>query len=342
MKSMKKKLLTAMALVLAMSMFSAIPAMASKDVGWKVSTSDSNGKNVKLQVEKGEKFYIGDLFREYENNSSMYTYYSGSYLDATYKSNKTSVVSVNASTGLCNPKKTGTATVTLKYGGVSYKAKINVVKKGKVSTSSEYKAINSKAKTVAQYYDTKITSKNFRAIAKAYYEYKAEAANVSTGSYGAVAIQNTEYYNLVDPYKVRVNTVYQKLYTYASHGTMPTISSVSAKKDSSSVTVKLESKLTPAQIARMSICYESYQTVSNKLFTTNVMVPVYVVDSKGSTYAAGLAKLTKGKTSFTVTMKTSVYSTAEKELSSGSYTLRIGSQDYDGTSMSSSKSFKVS
>lgn len=119
-------------------------------------------RNIKVQVEAGQKFVIGDWVDCYKISGYVYKYCKLTDLKGTkYKSSNKKVMAVT-SKGVATTKKTGTTTITMKNGKVNVKLQIQVVKKGsltkQVKNSATYQTrINEAIKSAG----TKVNWKNY-------------------------------------------------------------------------------------------------------------------------------------------------------------------------------------
>lgn len=130
---------------------------------------DANGnystRNIKLQVESGQEFNIGDWahYYSYKNNSSVSKRLS-EIKGVKYKSTNKKAVTLN-NKGVAKTKKLGTTTITMKKGKINIKFQIQVVKKGSltklVKGSKDYQA---RMKNAIKSTGGKVTEKNHEAF----------------------------------------------------------------------------------------------------------------------------------------------------------------------------------
>ena len=132
-------------------------AVAATNVSlyWNYNTDAAN--NAVIQVEKGEKFNIGDY--AYVWFDVMDYGCASQYKGVKYSSNKKSVLAVN-SKGIVTAKKTGKATLTIKYKGQKITKKFQVVKAGTFKDTSAVKGLRKKADKLSKNMPSEITLSN--------------------------------------------------------------------------------------------------------------------------------------------------------------------------------------
>ena len=133
-------------------------------------------RNIKLQVEAGQEFVIGDWVECYvtkggiEQNEKLSDIKGVKY----NSSNKKALTLTNK--GVAKTKKTGTTTVTMKKGGIDIKLQIQVVKKGSLTKQAKNsQTFQAKMKEAINIAGKKITAKNYEAFFEKLQE--AEAIN---------------------------------------------------------------------------------------------------------------------------------------------------------------------
>ena len=256
-----------------------------------------------LQVEAGNKFYMGDIVSA---SVTMSNDLSGSYylisLPATYKSSKTSVCAVNKKTGLVNPRKKGTATITVKYKKQTAKVIVKVVKKGSFKKNSKIqkvaKKIDKYSKVYTGTFDESNAEKMIAAAKKCkkvlepyiYMDYNAKRYAAEFG-FGATKDPESGYYNqnnkLLYPgcahYHAMESNIGSDIYTkynpFYSHTVDPvSIKSVTATKGTAKATITLSRSITDLEYTMLSY---SSDYISNGVPS----VMFYMGNSVNSKYA---------------------------------------------------------
>lgn len=265
-----------------------------------------------VQVEKGQKFYVGDYvtISEYAKSGKFKSYKVASLLKATYTSSKKSVATVDKK-GYLTTKGTGTTTITVKYKGKKVSRKLKVVPTGDFGYGDDLAAIQKKAEELATKIPKKVTAKNGFSIIKLKTDYEEFLQNSENSVYGInangmilnYAVSGTTR-ELVVPQASRYNVIDRMLGEYASKNS-PTstrsskvlkIKSASAKTNQ--ITIKLKNKVSAEQLLAAKCSYTSWGQPkgSNKAY-----IYVYFHDSAQKTYYYGKGELVKGSKVIKVT-----------------------------------------
>lgn len=255
-----------------------------------------------LQVEEGQKFYIGDY--AFVNNGK--TIYSLSTRTATYSSSKTSVASVNKKTGLVTAKKKGTTYITGKCAGEKVRIQLNVVKKGKLGTTTTYKKLVQSAEKVS-----KVFSSNPEEAIRRSKTYLKQLASINkqSSTKGWIDHNGVLWKNgvskLLIPAAGRVGTLeatYSPLSTRSAKVFKPTKLAASSK--SNNLTITLKNKAAGEQIAWLQTFNGGSGSGNQTTFT------VYLIqDLTADKIYTGAATAKKG--SKTITVKLREYSTGK-------------------------------
>lgn len=280
-------------------------------VYWNYSFNYSN--DTVFKIERGEKFYIGDYAYIWDGNNSYGC--ASQYNKVKYSSNKKSVLSVN-SKGLVTAKKTGKATITIKYKGKKITKKFQVVKAGTFKNTSAVKGLRTRATKISQNMPSRIGLSNGYKYLNTCIEYSDYASKHSTeiGTTGILMKKSSfsdasyVYYSSSDklavPQAGRYFLLEQKLNAYATKNSPTsttgskrlTIASVSANKNA--ITVKAKQNVTAAHILAANITARGLNDTISKQAAKTYVTIYDVTDTKIYT---GVASLTKG--SKTVTIK---------------------------------------
>lgn len=189
------KVLTLLALMVTLIVGGGMSARAaSHSYGWITSLPRIDStifyikpqKSITIQVEEGKSFDLAWFFAEI--GASDYYCTHGSCMKLSFKSNKSSVASVNKKTGRVTAKKKGKAVITCTYKKKNYTCTVNVLKKG--GLGSKYKKINSAAEKLVKYKGKKLTSKNITAVIKASDAFDKALDSTDVYPYGFIATSN--------------------------------------------------------------------------------------------------------------------------------------------------------
>lgn len=281
-----------------------------------------------VQVEKGQTFYVGDYVNIYANGISS----TASMVKASYSSNKKTVATVNGK-GLFTAKKTGTATITIKYKGKKISCKFEVVPAGKFKSSEKISTAAARASELAESIPSKITTKNGFDLLKKVKDY-ANAMPVSGGGDGDVSRSGfiytkagtsggTAYYSesqqLAVPQAGRYWTLCGMLDAFASKNGPTSTRSAKVMKiksvtaTASAITVKLKKKIDLAQILSAQI-NERYNTSLKNDGQSKAQLGVYLYDPKTYNPLFGAAVIQKGSNTMKITPKKNVYKNGESKL----------------------------
>lgn len=254
-------------------------------------------------------FNMGDLFQysQYKNNKEI----KGGYLSdlssgVSYKSSNKNVITVS-SKGDITVKKTGKAVITTKYKGIPVSTTITAVKKNGLK-SNKYSSLRSKAKNVAKVYGNGITSKNRYKLAQAVMTCQNARWAVTgeyisqTGFVSYYSVQTGSTHRLVAPEMIKAAKISSKLSEYAYNnnpvGTKASknfkITSVMAKKNSDTLTIKTNKKLNDTQVFAIKYTY-----IKND---KKAVFDVYLKDTKTGHYYRGKAYTKQGSNQISVRM----------------------------------------
>ena len=252
---------------------------------------------------------MGDLFQysQYKNNKEI----KGGYLSdlssgVSYKSSNKNVITVS-SKGDITVKKTGKAVITTKYKGIPVSTTITAVKKNGLK-SNKYSSLRSKAKNVAKVYGNGITSKNRYKLAQAVMTCQNARWAVTgeyisqTGFVSYYSVQTGSAHRLVAPEMIKAAKISSKLSEYAYNnnpvGTKASknfkITSVMAKKNSDTLTIKTNKKLNDTQVFAIKYTY-----IKND---KKAVFDVYLKDTKTGHYYRGKAYTKQGSNQISVRM----------------------------------------
>lgn len=243
-------------------------------------------------IEVGKTVELGDrvYFLERLADGNYTNAYLSTVSKETYKVDKSSVASVS-SAGKLTAKNTGKAVVTITYKNATTKCEVTVVKRNSLGASkSKYANLKKKLDAVIKAYNGGITSKNRYAVSEALDEY-----NVVRNSFEGINYygflrekQKTDWgYNYSDtskwvfPEMVQIQKINSEMYEVARNlnpiGTVSSkwfkIKSISAKRNSDTMTINLKKSVTKAQVFAIQYMYsnDDYR-VSGKRATFRVIV----------------------------------------------------------------------
>lgn len=321
------------------SIISVLPMTATEAVAatnvslyWNYNTNAAN--NAVIQVEKGEKFNIGDY--AYVWLDVMDYGCASQYKGVKYSSNKKSVLAVN-SKGIVTAKKTGKATLTIKYKGKTITKKFQVVKAGTFKDTAAVKGLRKKVDKLSKNMPSEITLSNGYKYLKMLKDYNAyttkhndkfnrcgmllEYVQLSTFGY----LGNTGKFAV--PQSGRFCVLDQMLYQYADkHSPTSTRSSkqlkiASASATTTSIKVKLKQKVNASHILAAHI-ENSYlnETVDKK--KANVNLTIY--DKTADKYYSGIGTIKKGSKIMTIKLITSTYDAGSQKYVDKSAKLKKG------------------
>lgn len=136
---------------------------------WKLYFQSNN-----FEMTKNTKgFYVGDYvvaeYGRYPNNTSGYL---SMKKGASYKSSNPGVASINKTSGLVKPKKTGTTQITVSYKGVSKTCTLKIVSNLGVKIPKGMKSLEKKANALVKAFGKGITKSNRYQAVSANNQYK--------------------------------------------------------------------------------------------------------------------------------------------------------------------------
>ena len=301
-----------------------------------------------LTVEVGEKVDLGYFFEYYNSSNGDYKagLLSSLKKGVSYTSNKSSVATVGKTTGTITPKKTGTATITIKYAGKKVKVPVKVVKKGALKLSS-YAKYEKNAKGLAGINPKKINSKNEYAVLKKINAYEKSydgwwegkstlnergmRAEKEVQTYGDDVIESYTTKNVVvAPSMVKACNKSYAIYEYFSAknpiGTIPSkqfkVKSVSVPKaGAKTFTIKLKKKVTASQICTLKVMNSSLNNGKND---GKAYFYISLLDEASGKYMDATATAKKGSDKITVTVKKSTdpYMSKKTKFTKGKYSIQ--------------------
>lgn len=265
-----------------------------------------------IQVAKGDKnLYAGDYVCAYDTSGNSYGYLS-MCSNVTYKSSKTSVATINSSTGKITTKKNGTTTISVKFKGQTVKFKLKVVSKSTLKN-----ALSDYIKQYVSTYDdcakdflsatgsiSKITSSNRYKVLAAYKSYDYKYTCGYTSSYDASSAKSTDY--IYSASSAHAYAVCRALDNYSSErNPFSTRSSKCFKIKSISgtskkVTVTLKDKVSEDQIFGSN--YNFSWDTNVKKATTHTF-PIYIQDTTNNHRYYAVATIKKGSNKMTIELK---------------------------------------
>ena len=317
MKQWKKRLAICLCLLLAApTVISALPVNKLEAEAASGTRTFVYGYDTNMQVERGMTFNMGDLlhYYQYKNHKYKEGYLSDLSSGVSYKSSNKNVITVS-SKGDITVKKTGKAVITIKYKGNTVSTTITAVKKNGLK-SNKYSSLRSKAKNVAKVYGNGITSKNRYKLAQAVMTCRnaQNARWTVTGEYisqtGFVSyytVQTGTVHHLVAPEMIKAAKISSKLSEYAYNnnpvGTKASknfkITSVTAKKNSETLTIKTNKKLNDTQVFAIKYIHSKDTYLKND---KKAVFNVYVKDTKTGHYYRGTAYAKQGSNQISVRM----------------------------------------
>lgn len=315
MKQWKKRLAICLCLLLAApAVISALPVNKLEAEAAGGTSTGIYGYYTEMQVEQGMTFNMGDLiqYSQYKNSKQTKSgYLSDLSGGVSYKSSNADVIAIT-SMGDISVKQTGKAVITTKYKGIPVTTTITAVKKNGLK-SNKYSSLRSKAKNVAKVYGNGITSQNRYKLAQAVTtcqnarrditeEYISQAGFISYYS-----SQTGSTHRLVAPEMIKAAKISSKLSEYAYNnnpvGTKASknfkITSVTAKKNRETLTIKTNKKLNATQVFAIKYIYSNDTYLQND---KKAVFNVYVKDTKTGHYYRGTAYAKQGSNQISVRM----------------------------------------
>ncbi len=290
-----------------------VSAASSASISWNYNFN-SYASTV-IQIEKGEKFNIGDFAYVYDGANYGC---ASQFKKVSYSSSKKSIATVD-SKGNLHAKRTGKVTITIKYKGQKIRQNFQIVKTGSLSSSKACNSLRQKTKQLAKL-PSKITSSNgykYLNMVKSFDEFfLTNSMEISHAGFLKETVQSGiyTYYNpsnkLAVPQIGRLFALQQLLYQFADKNS-PTstssskilkISSVSAS--TSGITIKTKQKVTATHLLASYISYSSLNEKPNKK-SADVYISVY--DQTEQKYYSAIATLKKGSKTIFVKIGQNTY-----------------------------------
>lgn len=283
-------------------------ADAGVSLSWLYATG--YGKSV-IQVEKGQKFYIGDFVKIYDTAAD--TSGTATNFAVTYKSSKPKVGKINKK-GLFTAKSVGITKVTIRYKGKKASCKFEVVETGSFGSCAGAAAMKRASKTLAKKIPTEINVKNgykllqttlvYEDIQKVHLlEVNRNGFLVETDSTTNKSVTTTK---LIVPqvgrYQCLVNMLYAYEEKYSPVSTLSTsplkYKSATATRDA--ITVNLKRKITAEQVLAGQINQSSTISSPYELTSKKAMVQVGIYGVDVDADYVGYMCLEKGKKQATI------------------------------------------
>lgn len=315
MSYLKKRIAIFLCMVMAFTtVFCVMPqeqAQAASKVQFSWEFGDYSSTVKEAQIELGaENLYIGDYVSAYASGSTYTRYgYLSANSGATYKSSNKNIIAVD-SKGKLTAKKTGTATITVKFKGTTGKCKLTVVESlASIRTKvTDYEAKAKAAKNLVNAYGNGITNANRYKILKAYKNYvncyPSAVYRDYTATYNGTGYTTTTNSYIYNPMAGRAYVVSEAIIEYnRDRNPLGTIQAKQFKIKSitgkgTTVTVTLKSEVTAEQIVGIQFAKAYSELVSVKK-TSTVKFPMYIVD-KNNKYEQVIATAKKGNNKITI------------------------------------------
>lgn len=306
---LKRRIAIFLCMVLAFTtVFCVVPqeqAQAASKVlfSWNFGNYNSSVKEAEIEL-GAENLYIGDYVFAYTGGPDYKDYgYLSINSGVTYKSSNKNVIAVDKN-GKLTAKKTGTATITIKFKGTTGKCKLKVVNSlaSARDNMTGYEAGKTACEEFISAYGTGISNKNLYNVLKAYKNYKKSYTGAIYTQYN-----DSKYtYQICNPIAGRAATVASVVWQYGEDrnplstrsGKCFKVKSITGK--GTKVTITLKSKATQEnlvgiQFAGVGSYYD--EMVVNK--TSTVKFPMFLIDKKGN-YKTVTATIKKGSNKITV------------------------------------------
>lgn len=312
MSYLKKRIALFLCMVMAFTtVFCVIPqkeVQAATKVTLYWNFGDYSSKVKEAEIELGAKdLYLGDYV---EAAGSIYYGCLSNNSGATYSSSNKNVIAIDKK-GKITAKKTGTATITVKFKGTTGKCKLKVVKslasakKAFGEKYSNYEVAKKAAENFVAAYGNGITTKNRYNVLQAYKDYAKNWVSTVYADYSNTS--KTSYY-IVEPIFGRASAFAYMAYEYGrTRNPMGTIQSKqfkikSIKGQGTKVTITLKSKVTEEQL--VGIQYAGINTdeiVAKKTSTLNV--PMHIAEKDWTNPTTVIATVKKGSNQITIKTK---------------------------------------
>lgn len=271
---------------------------------WEIGAGNATDSNRQVTVEKGAKnFYIGDYLGASVSGGLEYYGALSMCSGVTYKSTKPGVVKIDSKTGKITARKTGIATIKVKFKGASTQIKIKVVDSLKSKRSTNYSVEKKAADAFIKAYGKGITSKNRYKVLNAYKDF----SKMGYISSHAIAQEKGEIvYYLYLPEAGHAKVLVSEVVSYAikrnpfgtDHSKEFCITALSGK--GKTITATLSQKVTADQIFGAQYADIKLKKASSK---NSVTFPVYVQDTKTNTKYDAEATMKKGSKTLTIKPK---------------------------------------
>ena len=344
-ENMKKRLAVFLSILFILPTIMSVLPMTSQEVqagvtymGWNMTSYNFSGSSRVIAVEAGQQFNIGDFVMVYGGSSSTIA----STVKASYKSSKTSVAAVD-SKGVVKAKKTGKATITIKYKGQKLSCIVKVEKAGSFGEKDIIASAQNEVDALVKNLPSKVTSKNGFSLLKKKADYYKKMTDYTDDYAAKISYDGflKENYSTTSKLAVTDASKYyriQALLTTFAEKNSPTstrsakvlkVKSLSAK--TSGITMKLNKAVTSDQILASNIesSYYNQDTLSQN--TSKTFITVYD-KTAGNKWYNGMVTLKKGSKSATLVLTEYKYSDGvgkyvKVKLKKG-HTYQIGSSVY--------------
>lgn len=226
-----------------------------------------------IQIERGQDdFCIGDLVQYTKCNQDreiLHVQAASQCSGFSYQSDNTANVTVDAKTGILDPKREGTAVIHVTKGSLKADITVIVAAKGKLNTTAKkYDTVRSKLKKLVKDYGTGISEKNcytvYNDLQKLRKAIKSQKKTLSS-RYKGFGIGNDGRPNneLVLPQLAKAEAIRYELHNFAQKvdptdtSGKKTFTIDHIKGKGSTVTVTLKKKISAAQAFGLQ-CFEPY------------------------------------------------------------------------------------
>ena len=313
-ENMKMRLAVFLSILFILPTIMSVLPMTSQEVqagvtymGCNMTSYNYSGSSRVIAVEAGQQFNIGDFVTIYGNGSTI-----ASMVKASYKSNKTSVATVN-SKGIVNAKKTGKATITIKYKGQKLSCIVNVEKAGSFGEKDIIASAQNEVDALVRNLPSKVTGKNGFSLLKKKADYYKKMTDYTDDYAAKISYDGflKENYSTTSKLAVPDASKYyriQALLTTFGQKNSPTstrsakvlkVKSLSGK--TSGITMKLNKAVTSDQILASNV--ESYYYNQDTLNQNTSKSYITVYDkTAGNKWYSGMVTLKKGSRSATLVL----------------------------------------
>lgn len=329
MKILKQRVAVFLAFLMAFSFIASIAPSPMSTVEaasqkYFYSTVFTNNKNPNtLQVEVGTKdAFLSDFIwiDHYAKGSNSGALLSG----ITYSTSNKNILAVDKKTGACNAKKKGTVTVTAKYAGKTYKAKVKVVKKGALDTYRTfttvylnnnktknvlYKTYEKYATAVVKAYGKKLSGSNMFKVLKA-----IKASPYTIGSMGYCTMHDNNYKPTtywLSPVQTHASAIVNRISSYTNErNPFSTYSTYCFHLDSISGSSKTVTAYFKNNVSKGQMLYLEYNYVTSakQVSTKQAQFPITVKDLTTSKYIKATATVTLNSKKVTIKPKSKLVS----------------------------------